>query len=152
MQDSLLAEEKFLEVLSSYEEIDSSNVDLEQIFNKVIKARSISFGKKLRSIRVSKEYSQVGISNYLNIRRATYISWESGSHVPKVANLNALAELLEIDPCELIKGLDVNPSNDKNVGNLNDKKVGNVGSLPMLPPSCLEKTRFMPFLNNFSKE
>lgn len=152
MQDSLLAEEKFLEVLSSYEEIDSSNVDLEQIFNKVIKARSISFGKKLRSIRVSKEYSQVGISNYLNIRRATYISWESGSHVPKVANLNALAELLEIDPCELIKGLDVNPSNDKNVGNLNDKKVGNVGSLPMLPPSCLEKTRFMPFLNNFSKD
>ena len=92
-------EERIWKILNSYEEIDRSNVDLEQIFNKVIKARSISFGKKLRSIRRSKEYSQLSMANYLNIRRASYIAWEQGKHVPRLPTLIALAELLETDIC-----------------------------------------------------
>ena len=141
-------EERIWKILNSYEEIDRSNVDLEQIFNKVIKARSISFGKKLRSIRRSKEYSQLSMANYLNIRRATYISWESGSHVPRLPTLIALAELLETDICDLITGLEANPL--KNGSKWNIKKASD--SLPLLSPKSLERSSFLLFLNEFSVE
>ena len=88
MSQKLIENQKFIQILQKYEPAKTIDVnDLERIVNKLLRARSTSFGRKLRIYREKKKISQLALANYLNISRLSYVAWETGRHVPKYLNL-----------------------------------------------------------------
>ena len=108
--------------------------------NKKIRACSISFGKRLQTIRKSKNISQLSLAKALHISRLSYVAWETGRHVPKLPKLEELSSYLEVDVSELISNLESNET----VASVISKF-----SKPLLEPSLMEKTKFPAFLQTF---
>lgn len=58
--------------------------------------KHINFGKTLKFIRKSFDYTQEAVSRYLNIERQTYSHYETGRNLPSVEILYRLANLYNI--------------------------------------------------------
>ena len=141
MSQKLIENQKFIKILQRYEPAKTIDVnDLERIVNKLLRARSTSFGRKLRIYREKKKISQLALANYLNISRLSYVAWETGRHVPKLPKLEELSSYLEVDVSELISHLEPNET----VASVISKF-----SKPLLEPSLMEKTKFPVFLQTF---
>ncbi len=56
----------------------------------------INFGKTLKFIRKSFDYTQEAVSHYLNIERQTYSHYETGRNLPSVEVLYRLANFYHI--------------------------------------------------------
>lgn len=62
----------------------------------IILEKHIHFGKTLKFIRKSFDYTQEFVSRYLNIERQTYSHYETGRNLPSVEILYRLASLYHI--------------------------------------------------------
>lgn len=54
--------------------------------------------KRLKQARLAKNLTQKKIAEYMEIDITAYSNWERGINNPTVANLEKLAELLEVTP------------------------------------------------------
>ena len=88
------------------DELSEDESTIETLFLKIAKTNLKLLGKRLQEARKSKGYSQVGLTNILKVRQATFSDWENGKNLPRLDALKQLLELYDVDPGELI---DVNP-------------------------------------------
>jgi transcriptional regulator with XRE-family HTH domain len=64
---------------------------------------STIFGNRIKTIREEKQIPQRQLASALEIDTATYCKIEKGNRRAKREQVNVLAELLEVDPKELIR-------------------------------------------------
>lgn len=64
---------------------------------------STIFGNKIKMLREKKQIPQRYLASVLEIDTATYCKIEKGDRRAKREQVNVLAELLEVDPKELIR-------------------------------------------------
>lgn len=58
--------------------------------------------KNLRTLRKQKGLTQEGLAEQLHVARQTISKWEKGVSVPDADTLLQMAEILEVDVCELL--------------------------------------------------
>ena len=58
---------------------------------------------RIKTIRESKELTQIDIANCLGVGRTTVAMWETGESLPRAATLIRLAEVLGCTVDELLK-------------------------------------------------
>lgn len=63
--------------------------------------------KNLRTLRKQKGLTQEGLAAQLHVARQTISKWESGVSVPDADTLLQMAEILEVDVCELLGDVNI---------------------------------------------
>lgn len=81
--------------------LERDEVSVRKAIIKFLKIEPTRFAENLKTIRESKGISQIGLSNYLGISQTSYSAWETGNHVPRIAKLELLSQLLEVDVGDL---------------------------------------------------
>ena len=62
-----------------------------------------SFGKKIKTLRKAKGYSQYNLADEANIDRSQVIAVENGTGNPTISTIYALAEALKVKPKDLLE-------------------------------------------------
>ncbi|SKA66196.1 DNA-binding transcriptional regulator, XRE-family HTH domain [Succinivibrio dextrinosolvens DSM 3072] len=102
--------------------VDDDESLFEEAYLWALKLNHKHFRKKLKEYRENCGYSQTSISKALNVTQATYSSWETGKHIPKVEFIKKLTDLLNLqDPVQFIVSAINKPFGSK--------------SVPVLPPN-----------------
>ena len=61
-----------------------------------------AFGKKIKTLRKAKGYSQYNLADEANIDRSQVIAVENGTGNPTISTIYALAEALKVKPRDLL--------------------------------------------------
>jgi transcriptional regulator with XRE-family HTH domain len=61
-----------------------------------------AFGKKIKTLRKAKGYSQYNLADEANIDRSQVIAVENGTGNPTISTIYALAEALKVKPKDLL--------------------------------------------------
>lgn len=67
-----------------------------------MEAVMVNIGEKLKTLRISKRYTQDFIANYLNISRSTYANYERNHSFPDYEKLISICKLYDINPNYLL--------------------------------------------------
>lgn len=62
-----------------------------------------AFGKKIKTLRKAKGYSQYNLADEANIDRSQVIAVENGTGNPTISTIYALAEALKVKPKDLLE-------------------------------------------------
>ena len=100
----------------------------------VVKGHSVEFGSNLRELRKAKGYNQIDLAKLLEVGQNTYSNWETGTHVPKLANIKRIVELLDADPADLM------PVNTEGRGGIAKVPIITSSFLKLLRPGDLRRT------------
>lgn len=102
-----------------------------------------TFAATIRQLRKNAGYTQGKVSRLLNIQRATYCNYETGSRTPSLETIVALAELYQVSVDYLVRGVDALPC----TGAFSRELLREVDSLPeKSQKEILEYVRFKKFL------
>ncbi|MGL4336998.1 MAG: helix-turn-helix domain-containing protein [Turicibacter sp.] len=63
----------------------------------------MTFGEKLKQLRVKNEYSQENLAQLLNVSRQAVTKWENGNGIPDIENLKAIATLFDVTIDSLVR-------------------------------------------------
>lgn len=125
----------------------------------------MNFGKTLKFIRKSFDYTQEAVSRYLNIERQTYSHYETGRNLPSVEILYRLSNLYHIGVENFYLPL-YDPRNDiiyqpENLGNdmiindfpvLGEYKFSNNGENHVLISVTPDIAEILTLLSTFSED
>lgn len=92
---------------------------------------STTFGETLRRLRVGKNLTQQQLADWLHMDRTSITSWEMGRHMPDIAMISQLAEVLDVDTMVLIAATE-EPGEVPNVLLVDDKPIILEGGIPTL--------------------
>jgi DNA-binding XRE family transcriptional regulator len=70
---------------------------------------AVAFGRNLRAARKKAGIGQHGLARAAGLHRTTMGFLENGERTPRIDTLLLLADALDIDPCDLLKGVKVSP-------------------------------------------
>lgn len=94
----------------------------------------ISFGTRLRALRLEAGYTQQNIADALKINRSTYTYYETGKTTPDVHTLRVLAQILNVNITELLDSeghvslLDSSNRRPRRMINENPVKIGDLST------------------------
>lgn len=95
---------KLREILKKYNpQLKDTEESFVQTYEKVIKGFPDVLKKKIREVRIEHKLGQIELAKKIGTTQATYSSWETGSHIPKIKNIIQLAEALDVDPSSFIE-------------------------------------------------
>ena len=56
----------------------------------------MTFGEKLKALRVKEEYTQEQLAALLHVSRQAVTKWESNAGMPDIENIKAVADLFDV--------------------------------------------------------
>ena len=63
----------------------------------------MTFGEKLKALRVKEEYSQEQLAALLHVSRQAVTKWESNAGMPDIENIKAVADLFDVTLDSLLR-------------------------------------------------
>ncbi|MDO4269594.1 MAG: helix-turn-helix transcriptional regulator [Eubacteriales bacterium] len=63
----------------------------------------MTFGEKLKRLRLREEYSQEQLAELLHVSRQAVTKWESGAGLPDVENIKSVADLFDVTLDSLLR-------------------------------------------------
>ena len=63
----------------------------------------MTFGEKLKSLRIREEYSQEQLAELLHVSRQAVTKWESGAGLPDIENIKAIADRFDVTLDSLLR-------------------------------------------------
>ncbi len=63
----------------------------------------MTFGEKLKALRVREEYSQEQLAELLHVSRQAVTKWESNAGMPDIENIKAVADLFDVTLDSLLR-------------------------------------------------
>ena len=63
----------------------------------------MTFGEKLKALRVKEEYSQEQLAALLHVSRQAVTKWESNAGMPGIENIKAVADLFDVTLDSLLR-------------------------------------------------
>lgn len=63
----------------------------------------MTFGEKLKQLRIGEEYSQEQLAEKLHVSRQAVTKWESGAGLPDIDNLKTVADLFDVTLDSLLR-------------------------------------------------
>lgn len=63
----------------------------------------MTFGEKLKQLRIREEYSQEQLAALLHVSRQAVTKWESGAGLPDIDNLKTVADLFDVTLDSLLR-------------------------------------------------
>ena len=56
----------------------------------------MTFGEKLKALRIKEEYSQEQLAELLHVSRQAVTKWEGNAGMPDIENIKAVADLFDV--------------------------------------------------------
>ena len=63
----------------------------------------MTFGEKLKALRIKEEYSQEQLAELLHVSRQAVTKWESNAGMPDIENIKAVADLFDVTLDSLLR-------------------------------------------------
>lgn len=63
----------------------------------------MTFGEKLRTLRIREEYSQEALAERLHVSRQAVTKWENNAGMPDIENIKAVADLFDVTLDSLLR-------------------------------------------------
>lgn len=63
----------------------------------------MTFGEKLKALRIKEEYSQEQLAELLHVSRQAVTKWEGNAGMPDIENIKALADLFDVTLDSLLR-------------------------------------------------
>ncbi|MFR3787767.1 MAG: helix-turn-helix domain-containing protein [Agathobaculum desmolans] len=63
----------------------------------------MTFGEKLKTLRIREEYSQEALAELLHVSRQAVTKWENNAGMPDIENIKAVADLFDVTLDSLLR-------------------------------------------------
>ncbi|WP_341480215.1 helix-turn-helix transcriptional regulator [Anaerotruncus rubiinfantis] len=63
----------------------------------------MTFGEKLKQLRIKQEYSQEALAELLHVSRQAVTKWENGNGMPDIENVKSIADLFDVTLDSLLR-------------------------------------------------
>lgn len=74
----------------------------------------MTFGEKLKQLRIQHEYSQENLAELLYVSRQAVTKWENGNGMPDIENLKAISDVFDVTLDSLIRDVEEIETTDEN--------------------------------------